>query len=90
MNQVIKIDGYEYSEKFLYDLIGNQIRDGEFIELREGEFFSTKKHFVKMVLGLSKIYPFLDRMNFYRLAFKIQFTDVYDRWLESKFGCRKV
>ncbi len=84
MENVIKIDGDKYDVKCMYDSVNRWIIDGELIELRKGEFFWTKKHFVKMVLGLSKIYPFLDRTNFYLLAFRIQFTNIYDRWLESR------
>ena len=83
------MDGYEYEAKYFCDLVGDRISNGELIELGKGEFFSTKKHFVRMVLGLSKIFPFQDRINFYLLALRIQFTDIYDIWLRSKINSKK-
>ena len=84
MENVIKIDGEEYDIKHMSDLVGDRIEKGGLIELRKGEFFSTKKHFVNSFLAFSKIFPFPDKMNFYRLAFKAQFTNAYSEWLNSK------
>ena len=85
MNQMIKIDGDEYGVEHRHELTDYWVRNGELVELRKDEFFSTKKHFVKMVLGLSRIFPFRKRINFYLLAFRIQFTNIYEIWMRLKY-----
>ena len=84
MNQIIKINKEEYPIEHMYDLTDWGVRNGELIELRKGEFFWTKKHFVKSIFGLSKIVPFPDKINMYLLAFRLQFTDIYSRWMKSR------
>jgi hypothetical protein len=84
MTRRIKINNKEHDVEYSYDIINDWLKNGELIELRDGEYFCTKKHFVKVVLGLSKIVPFPDKFKIYLFALRLQFTDLYPKWMATK------
>lgn len=86
MNQIIKINEKEHHIEYNYDLIDYWIRNEDLIKVRKGEFFWTKKHFVRWILSLSKIVPFPDKLNLYLFVFRIQFTNLYSDWMRSKYS----
>lgn len=85
MQKTIKINEEVYEVGYIYDLIDNWVKNGELVEVRKGEFFRTRKHFVRSILGLSKIVPFPGKINMYLLSLKIQFTDIYEEWMGLKY-----
>lgn len=84
MTKLIRINNKEYEVEYTYDIINNWLRNGELIEYRKGEYFWTKKHFIKFILGISKIVPFYERLDLYLFALRIQFTDLYPRWMNEE------
>lgn len=85
MIETIKINEKEFDYNPSCDMVYDLVKNQDLIEIRNGEFIWTKKHFVKGFLALSKIVPFPDKFKFYNLAFKIQFTDLYERWMNEKY-----
>lgn len=85
MDLMIKINEVEYELEHMSGIIDSLLRDGQLIELKKGEFFWTKKHFVKGLLGMSKIVPFPNKVNIYLFAFHLQFTDLYSQWMNQKY-----
>ena len=85
-NQIIKINEREYSGEYIYELVDSLVRKGDLVKLRQGEFFWTKKSFVKTLLGFSKIVPFPNKIRIYLFAFSLQFTNLYSLWTKSRIS----
>lgn len=69
---MIKVNGKEYGIEEYDGLISNLVENGDLEKVGENSFIWSKKHFIKMVLSMSKLTPLTERMPFYSFALKLK------------------